>query len=72
MPCSPVSVKKVVPKSALPGPIPALRPLHAHLQDELGDGGVWLVTATDGIVDALDTIHAVLEERLPPGGRTRP
>jgi hypothetical protein len=48
-----------------PGPIPALRPLHAHLQDELGAGEVGLITATDGIVDALDTIHAVLEERLP-------
>jgi uncharacterized membrane protein YccC len=48
-----------------PGPIPALRPLHANLQDQLGDGGVGLIAATDGIVDALDTIHAVLEERLP-------
>ncbi|HEX4670944.1 MAG TPA: FUSC family protein [Solirubrobacteraceae bacterium] len=48
-----------------PGPIPALRPLHAHLQDELGARDVGLLAATDGIVDALDTIHAVLEERLP-------
>jgi uncharacterized membrane protein YccC len=51
-----------------PGPIPALRPLHAQLHDELADGRVALLTATDGIVDALDTIHAVLEERLPGGG----
>ena len=49
-----------------PGPIPALRPLHAHLHDQLGGDGVGLITATDGVVDALDTIHAVLEERLPP------
>jgi hypothetical protein len=54
-----------------PGPIPALRPLHAHLQDELGAGEVGLITATDGIVDALDTIHAVLEERLPGDGPRR-
>jgi uncharacterized membrane protein YccC len=55
-----------------PGPIPALRPLHAHLQDELGATGVGLVTATDGIVDALNTIHAILEERLPADARSRP
>jgi uncharacterized membrane protein YccC len=55
-----------------PGPIPALRPLHAHLQDELGASGVGLVTATDGIVDALNTIHAVLEERLMTDDQTRP
>jgi uncharacterized membrane protein YccC len=53
-----------------PGPIPALRPLHAHLQDEVGDDAVGLIAATDGIVDALNTIHAILEERLPPDGRT--
>ncbi|MGZ4322936.1 MAG: FUSC family protein [Solirubrobacteraceae bacterium] len=55
-----------------PGPIPALRPLHAHLHDELGASGVGLVTATDGIVDALNTIHSVLEERLPTDDQTRP
>ena len=55
-----------------PGPIPALRPLHAHLQDELADGRVGLITATDGIVDALDTIHAVLEERLPARDQPEP
>jgi uncharacterized membrane protein YccC len=51
-----------------PGPIPALRPLYTQLHDELADNRVALITATDGIVDALDTIHAVLEERLPAGG----
>jgi uncharacterized membrane protein YccC len=52
-----------------PGPIPALRPLHSHLQDEVGSRDVGLITATDGIVDALNTIHAVLEDRLPAGDR---
>jgi hypothetical protein len=55
-----------------PGAIPALRPLHAHLQDELADGQVGLITATDGIVDALNTIHAVLEERLPASDQPGP
>ena len=55
-----------------PGAIPALRPLHAHLQDELAAGQVGLITATDGIVDALNTIHAVLEERLPARHQPEP
>jgi uncharacterized membrane protein YccC len=55
-----------------PGAIPALRPLHAHLQDELAAGQVGLITATDGIVDALNTIHAVLEERLPGRDQAEP
>jgi hypothetical protein len=55
-----------------PGAIPALRPLHAHLQDGLADGQVGLITATDGIVDALNTIHAVLEERLPAPDQPEP
>ena len=55
-----------------PGPIPALRPLHAQLQQDLADGRVGLLTATDGIVDALDTIHAVLEERLPARDEAAP
>ncbi|MGZ4231879.1 MAG: FUSC family protein [Solirubrobacteraceae bacterium] len=52
-----------------PGPIPALRPLHSNLREEVGSRDVGLITATDGIVDALDTIHAVLEDRLPAGGQ---
>jgi hypothetical protein len=52
-----------------PGPMPALRPLHSHLREEVGSHDVALITATDGIVDALDTIHAVLEDRLPAGGQ---
>ena len=51
-----------------PGPIPALRPLHARMQEEAGARQVGLITATDGIVDALNTIHGVLEERLPADG----
>jgi len=55
-----------------PGPIPALRPLHAQLRDDLADARVGLLTATDGIVDALNTIHAVLEERLPARDEAEP
>jgi uncharacterized membrane protein YccC len=48
-----------------PSPIPALRPIHAGLQDDHGGVDASLVAATDGLVDAVDTIYAVLLERLP-------
>jgi uncharacterized membrane protein YccC len=48
-----------------PSPIPSLRPIHAGLQDDPGGPDASLVAATDALVDAVDTIYAVLLERLP-------
>ncbi len=46
-----------------PGPIPALRPLQAELRDApVTDPH--LVGVTDGLVDAINTLDAILRERL--------
>jgi len=48
-----------------PEPIPALRPIHAALADEPALRGTALVAITDRLVDAANTVDAILRQRLP-------
>jgi hypothetical protein len=47
---------------------PALRPLQAELRDEASIDPA-LVGATDSLVDAIDSIEAILRQRIVPPGR---
>jgi len=48
-----------------PEPIPALRPIQAALADEPALRGGALVAITDRLVDAANTLDAILRQRLP-------
>jgi hypothetical protein len=48
-----------------PEPIPALRPIHAAWAGEPALRGTALVTITDRLVDAANTVDAILRQRLP-------
>jgi hypothetical protein len=61
-----VSLRTLQPPAA----IPALRPPHAGLRDERQLDAT-LLGVTDGLVDALDTIDAVLREHFGSPGATR-
>jgi hypothetical protein len=57
-----------------PPPIPALRPIHAALRSELGLLHPAFVVVTDRLVDAANTLDAILRDALgsqPPAGSRR-
>jgi uncharacterized membrane protein YccC len=57
-----------------PPPIPALRPIHAALRSELGLLHPAFVAVTDRLVDAANTLDAILRDALgsqPPAGSRR-
>ena len=49
-----------------PAPMPALRPLQAALRGEPDLGDAALVGITDGLVDAVDTVDALLRALWDP------
>jgi hypothetical protein len=48
-----------------PEPIPALRPIHAALASAPALRGTAVVAITDRLVDAANTLDAILRQRLP-------
>ncbi len=48
-----------------PEPIPALRPIHATLRDDPALRGTAFVAITDRLVDAVNTLDAILRQKLP-------